>query len=116
MPSTDPILVGGIPIPKMWLYMLGNSVTQYPFYQHNVYVCVHVSSLNRFQVYLHSGSVCSYNRVSFTCRHSCHYIEKVHQSSVFHLLLPEPIHPLPLVGDFYGVWGYNNLCGLGSEN
>ncbi|XP_065912127.1 UDP-xylose and UDP-N-acetylglucosamine transporter-like [Dysidea avara] len=27
--ASDPILVWGIPIPKMWLYMLGNSATQY---------------------------------------------------------------------------------------
>ena len=29
----EPIMIGlGISLPKMWLYLLGNMLTQYPFY------------------------------------------------------------------------------------
>ena len=73
------------------------------------------SSLTLAQVYLYSRSVCSNYGVSFSCGHSGHHSEEVSQLAVLNLLLPEPIHHVPLAGNFPGVWRYCSFCGLSSK-
>ncbi|CAG08684.1 unnamed protein product [Tetraodon nigroviridis] len=112
-----PVLVPavGLSVPIMWLYLLGNTITQYPalFLLHPARSNPLSSSAfnSSFQIRVHPWRLHPDHRVHLPDGHAGGDPQEVPQPHLLHPVLPKPLHQLALGGHRRGLPGHAALHG-----